>query len=140
MIRVLVVEDSPTARALLVLLLDKDPEIRVVGQASNGRQAVRMAKELQPDLITMDVVMPDMSGVEATREIMSQNPIPILFVTAHSDTPELNLAFDALKAGALDLINKPRGFEEGNEDEWGSELLSKIKTLAKIRLKPTEDI
>jgi len=140
MIRVLVVEDSPTARALLVLLLDKDPEIRVVGQASNGRQAVRMAKELQPDLITMDVVMPDMNGVEATREIMSQNLIPILFVTAHSDTPELNLAFDALKAGALDLINKPRGFEEGNEDEWGSELLSKIKTLAKIRLKPTEDI
>ena len=140
MISVLVVEDSPTARALLVLLLDKDPEIRVVGQASNGRQAVRMAKELQPDLITMDVVMPDMSGVEATREIMSQNPIPILFVTAHSDTPELNMAFDALSAGALDLINKPRGFEEGNEDEWGRELLSKIKALARVRPKPMEDI
>ncbi len=139
MIRVLVVEDSPTARALLVLLLDKDPEIRVVGQASNGRQAVQMAKELAPDLITMDVVMPDMNGVEATREIMSQNPIPILFVTAHSDAPELNLAFDALKAGALDLINKPRGFEEENEDEWGRELLSKIKALARIRLKPMED-
>ncbi len=139
MIRVLVVEDSPTARALLVFLFDKDPEIRVVGQASNGRQAVQMAKELAPDLITMDVVMPDMNGVEATREIMSQNPIPILFVTAHSDTPELNLAFDALKAGALDLINKPRGFEEENEDEWGRELLSKIKALARIRLKPVED-
>ncbi len=139
MIRVLVVEDSPTARAPLVFLFDKDPEICVVGQASNGRQAVQMAKELQPDLITMDVAMPDMNGVEATRKIMSQNPIPILFVTAHSDTPELNLVFDALSAGALDLINKPRGFEEENEDEWGRELLSKIKALAKIRPKPTEN-
>jgi two-component system chemotaxis response regulator CheB len=74
MIRVLIVEDSPTSRAWLKQLLGEDPEIQVVGQAVDGQQAVDMAARLQPDLITMDVVMPDMDGLEATRQIMARWP------------------------------------------------------------------
>ena len=76
MIRVLVVEDSPTVRLQLVRLLEDDPEIEVVGQAEDGRRAVELVIGLQPDLITMDVVMPDMDGLEATRQIMAVGPRP----------------------------------------------------------------
>ena len=107
MIRVLVVEDSPTARLHLVRLLEDHPEIQVVGQATSGRQAVELVIELQPDLVTMDVVMPDMDGLEATRKIMARRPTPILIVTGHAGFSEMNIAFEALKAGALDVVAKP---------------------------------
>jgi len=135
-IRVLVVEDSPTARALLVYLLEEDPEIQVVGQAADGHQAVEMAVRLRPDLITMDVVLPDMDGLEATRRIMARCPAPILIVTAHADSPELNVAFEALKAGALDMVAKPASFGEGGNGDWGRELVAKVKVLAGVRPRP----
>ena len=133
MIRVLIVEDSPTERELLVHLLGEDPEIQVVGQAADGRQAVEMAARLQPDLITMDVVMPDMDGLEATRQIMAQRPTPIVIVTSHTDSPELNVAFEAMKAGALDVVAKPAGFDQEEGGDWGWELVAKVKALAAVR-------
>ncbi len=136
MIRVLVVEDSPTVRQLLVYLLEDDFEIQVVGQATNGRQAVEMAASLEPDLITMDVAMPDMDGLEATRQIMAQRPTPILIVTAHMDSPELNVAFEAMKAGALDVVTKPAGLGSEENGEWGRELVAKVKALASVRPRP----
>ncbi len=140
MIRVLIVEDSPTARQLLVYLLEEDPEIEVVGQAMNGRRAVEMAAQLQPDLITMDVVMPDMNGLEATRRIMAQRPTPILIVTAHADSPELNVAFEAMKAGALDVVAKPAGLGSEENGDWGQELVSKVKVLAGVHPRPLADV
>lgn len=132
MINVLVVEDSPTIRELLVNLLEQDPEIRVVGQAENGGKAVELAARLHPDLITMDIVMPDMNGLEATRMIMKTNPTAILIVTAHADSPELNVAFEALRAGALDIISKPIAFQRKN-GVWEKDLAAKVKSLAKRR-------
>ncbi len=137
MIRVLVAEDSPTARALLVYLLEEDPEIQVVGQATDGCQAVEMAARLRPDIITMDMIFPDMNGLEATRRIMAQHPTPILIVTAHADSPELHVAFEAMKAGALDVVAKPAGFgEEANNDDWEQGLVAKVKALASVRPRP----
>jgi two-component system chemotaxis response regulator CheB len=136
MIRVLIVEDSMTARVLLARLLEEAPGIEVVGEAVDGHQAVEMATRLQPDLITMDVVMPDMSGVEATRRIMARRPTPILIVTAYADAPELNVVFEAMKAGALDVVAKPVGFGGEGEDEdedWGQELVAKVTALADMR-------
>jgi two-component system chemotaxis response regulator CheB len=130
MIRVLIVEDSPTERELLVHLLEEDPEIQVVGQAVDGHQAVEMAAQLQPDLITMDIVMPDMDGLEATRHIMAQRPTPIVIVTAHTGSPELNVAFEAMKAGALDVVAKSAGFGEEEGGYWRQELVAKVKALA----------
>jgi two-component system chemotaxis response regulator CheB len=147
-IRVLVVEDSATARVLLVRLLEEDPDIKVVGQAVEGCQAVDMALRLRPDLITMDVILPDMDGLEATRRIMAQCPTPILIVTAHpvvrtyrtncADSPELNVAFEALKAGALDVVPKPLGFGEMEDRDWGRDLVAKVKALAGVRPRPVE--
>ena len=97
MIRVLVVEDSPTWAKKLTLLLESDGEIKVVGHATNGRQAVEMAADLRPDLITMDVVIPDMDGLEVARQIGCAAPgIPVLMVSGYfyKDDPAIQAALE----------------------------------------------
>ncbi|MCF8033578.1 MAG: response regulator [Desulfarculaceae bacterium] len=128
MIKVLVVDDSVTTRELLVHILGQDPEVEVVGQASDGARAVEMAGRLKPDVITMDVVMPDMDGVEATRRIMASQPARIVMVTAHADSSEPAVAFEALKAGALEVVAKPG--EPGRDHDWESRLVDTIKAIA----------
>lgn len=82
MIRILVADDSATSRALLVGLFAGEPDFRVVGEAKNGQEAVEMAEQLAPDLITMDVQMPVMDGLEATKQIMVRSPRPIIIVSS----------------------------------------------------------
>src|SRR3970040_1367797 len=101
MIRVLIAEDSPVVRELLVNILQSDPEISVVGVAKNGLEAVTMAERLHPDVITMDLQMPKMDGVEATQVIMEQAPTRIIVVSASIDKDESRPALEAMKAGAL---------------------------------------
>src|SRR5438105_1174088 len=98
MIRVLVVEDSLTMQAVLAEVLTTDPEIQIVGVANNGRESVRLAQMLQPDVITMDIRMPEMDGFEATRQIMQDCPTRIVVVSASVDSPDLNISFNAIKA------------------------------------------
>ena len=139
MIKVLVVDDSGTTRELLAHILDQDPEMEVVGQASDGAQAVQLASQLAPDVITMDVVMPDMDGVEATRRIMAVNPVPIVMVTAHADSREPAVAFEALKAGALEVVAKPGAL--GRDKDWQERLVATVKTMAGLQVtKKTEGV
>ncbi len=136
MIRILIVDDSKTIRLILKELLDADPEIEVVGEAVNGLEAIDMTLRLKPDLITMDVAMPVMDGLAATRRIMSENPTPIIVVTANTNFREINVAFEAIQAGALDVLAKPEGF--GFEPpNWETEFLLKVKSLVKVKPKAT---
>src|SRR5690606_31061307 len=95
-IRVLVADDSVTQRELLVSILRTDPLIVVAGEARTGLEAVRLAAELRPDIITMDVHMPVMDGLAATKEIMAVAPTPILVVTASSSGDDVNPSLDAV--------------------------------------------
>lgn len=106
-IRVMVVDDSPTARNLLVTLFNQAGDIQVIGQALDGVEAVRRAAELRPDVITMDIQMPRMNGLEATRQILQVAPIPIVIVTASLNHPDMDLTFAAMRAGALSVVKKP---------------------------------
>jgi two-component system chemotaxis response regulator CheB len=106
-IRVVVVDDSPTVRELLVSLLQSVPDIQVVGVAAEGEEAVRLTKRLRPDVVTMDVFMPNMDGLEATRRIMREAPTPIVVVTATLKRHDVDLAFESLKSGALTAVCKP---------------------------------
>jgi two-component system chemotaxis response regulator CheB len=106
-IRVVIIEDSPVARDLLAALLQEAGGIQVVGVGANGEDAVRLTKRLRPDLVTMDVRMPKMDGLEATRRIMRDVPTPIVIVTASPMRADMDLTFEALQAGALTVVSKP---------------------------------
>jgi two-component system chemotaxis response regulator CheB len=106
-IRVVVVDDSPVARELLVSILQSTEDIQVVGVARDGEEAVRLTRRLRPDVVTMDIRMPGMDGLEATRCIMRDVPTPIVIVTASLVRADMDLTFEALRAGALTVVSKP---------------------------------
>jgi two-component system chemotaxis response regulator CheB len=110
MIRCLVVDDSPTFRAALRLTLEARPGVAVVGEAADGLEGVRLAVALRPDVVTMDVRMPRLEGIEATREIMRRAPTRVLILSGDRD---VGLALRAVDAGAVDVFAKPRGGAPG---------------------------
>ena len=132
MIRVLVAEDSPATREYLVWLLGKDPALRVVGTARDGLEAVAETERLKPNVILMDVHMPRMNGLEATRVIMQQIPTPIVMVSATLGRDEVAMTFEALQAGALTLVPKPAGLEHPDQAETTRQLLETIKLMAEV--------
>ncbi|MDQ6829276.1 MAG: chemotaxis-specific protein-glutamate methyltransferase CheB [Gemmatimonadota bacterium] len=133
-IRILVVDDSATARQLLIAILNSDPALQVVGEASNGVEAVDQATRLAPDLITMDVQMPLMDGIEATKEIMIVAPTPILVVSAAGPGASLDLSFDAMQAGALMVLPKPASPMAPEFEEQRRQLLEMAKGMAQVKV------
>jgi two-component system chemotaxis response regulator CheB len=111
-IRVVIADDSQMVRELLREILSRDPEIQVVGEATNGQEAIALARSLRPDLITMDLNMPVMDGLSAIEELMHTRGLPILVVSDRSDA---QTAYHALEVGALELIPKPSTSEEDAE-------------------------
>lgn len=129
-IRVLVVEDSLTVRRRLCEPLAADPGIEVVGEAGDGKQAIELAAALRPDLITMDMMLPVISGLAATEYIMAHCRTPILIVSASVNRGELFKTYEALAAGAVDVLEKPTGDEP--EGEWDRKLIAAVKLVARI--------
>lgn len=134
MIRVLIVEDSPVAREYLVYIFSSDPGIRVVGTAADGMEAVRLAERLKPDVITMDIHMPVMNGLEATRRIMETHPVPIVIVSGIWDPKEVETTFQAIEAGALAVVRRPDRIGRPESSDMERELLSKVKLMSEVRV------
>jgi two-component system chemotaxis response regulator CheB len=134
MFRVLVAEDSATARELLVAILRSDPELQVVGEASDGAEAVALAQRLRPDVVTMDIRMPRMDGFAATKEIMITIPTPIVIVTGSTKAREVEVAMHALRAGALAVLHKPRGPEAPAFEEAARQLVATVKAMAQVKV------
>lgn len=105
-VRVVVAEDSATVRYHLVNIIESIPGMRVVGQAADGEAALAMVDDLRPDVVSMDVRMPRMDGLEATRQIMAQCPTPVVIVSGLVET-DIDLSFAAVEAGALAVVEKP---------------------------------
>lgn len=133
MIRVLVAEDSPTARTLLVAILGAEADIVVVGEARTGIEAVDMAEKLTPDLVTMDVHMPELDGLEATRQIMTRSPRPILIVSSTAGS-DVELSLEATRSGALMVIAKPMGAQSPGHDSDRRQLISMVRALAGVKV------
>jgi two-component system chemotaxis response regulator CheB len=130
--RVLVVEDSLTVRKYLVECLRADPELEVVAEAEDGRQAIELCERLRPDVVTLDMMLPVMTGLSATEYIMAYCPTPILIVSASTNRGELFRTYDALAAGALDVIEKP--LDGAGDPGWERKLTAAVKLAARVKV------
>ncbi len=133
-VRTLVVEDSTVVRELLVHILKQDPNIEIVGTAGDGQQAIDMVRVLHPDVVTMDVTMPKMDGLEATRRIMAQFPVPIIIVSAAVRPEEVKLTFDAMAAGAVAILEKPYGPSHDQHQAMADHLRKMVRIMSEVKV------
>jgi two-component system chemotaxis response regulator CheB len=133
-IRVLIVDDSAGMRMMLGQIFGDDPAFEVAGTARDGAEAVAAVERLSPDVVTMDIQMPGMGGLEATARIMELHPTPIVIVSGNLDEEELLSSFRAMEAGALVAMAKPRGAAHPEHEADVADLVRKVKLMAEVRV------
>src|SRR5437660_12566119 len=131
--RVLIVDDSAFMRKVLETIFNADDQLQVAGHAKDGREAIALAESLKPDVITMDINMPHMDGLQATAEIMTTNPRPIVVVSSES-REGANGTLKALELGAIEFVAKPSGAIDLDMQSVREDLLRKVKMAAKVRV------
>jgi two-component system, chemotaxis family, protein-glutamate methylesterase/glutaminase len=128
MIKVLVVDDSAYVRKVIKRMLSRSPGLEVIATAHDGEEALRLVQELNPDVVTADLIMPGMDGVEFTRRVMSLHPVPVVIVSIAAESSERVLA--ALDAGAIDFVQKPTALATERVLEIATELIAKVTAAA----------
>jgi two-component system chemotaxis response regulator CheB len=130
---VLIVDDSAFMRKVLETIIKSDETLEVVGQAKDGREAVTLAESLKPDVITMDINMPHVDGLQATAQIMTTNPRPIVIVSSES-REGADSTLKALELGAIDFVPKPSSGIDLDMQSVREDLLRKVRMSAKVRV------
>lgn len=134
MIKVLVVDDSPLIQELMINILNSDNDIQVIGVVNSGEKAVKFLEKNKPDIITMDINMPGMNGFEATRRIMETHPTPIIVITALFNCKDVDTTFQAMKAGALSVIEKPVVATEDGFRRASQEIINMVKIMSEVKV------
>ncbi|MES2105804.1 MAG: chemotaxis-specific protein-glutamate methyltransferase CheB [Pseudomonadota bacterium] len=131
-IRVLVVEDSLTVRKRLVEVLSTSPDMEVIAEAEDGKQAIALCQDLRPDVITLDMMLPVMSGLAATEYIMAHCPTPIVVVSSSTNRGELFKTYEALAAGAVEVMEKPH--TDDITGDWEQRFISTVRLVSRVRV------
>lgn len=134
MIKVLIVDDSAVVRQHLKDILEAETGIRVIGTAKDGEEAVRFVEKERPDIITMDINMPKMNGLDAIRRIMETHPVPIVVVSASFDKNDVEKSFLAMEAGAIAVATKPFGEGHHEYEEAARELVQIVKAMSEVKV------
>lgn len=134
MIKILIVDDSETETAILKTLFNSEPDFEVIACAKNGKEAVELTQLLKPDLITMDIQMPVMDGIEAIRMIMTQYPVPIIVISSKLNDESLNAAFQAMEAGALSVLDKPVNVLMPEFNKEKQKIIDTLRNMAEIKV------
>ncbi len=133
-IRVLIAEDSVLIQKVLKNMIENDDRFELVGVAANGKQAVELTQKLKPDVISMDVNMPELDGVGATKQIMDIQPTPIVIVSSYYNSSEIELAIRVLDAGAVTIMEKPNGPGHPKYDYTLRTYLNRLKSMSEIKV------
>ena len=136
--RVVIVDDSAYVRKVIRQMLSRSPFLEVVGTARDGREALELVEELRPDVVTCDLIMPELDGVGFIKAQMAKRPVPIVVVSVASESGELVLA--ALDAGAVDFVQKPTALATDRVLEIADELIEKVKSAAASRAVPERGV
>ncbi len=133
-INVLVADDSKVMRMLLVHLLESDPQIHVIGAVNDGQAALDFVRVNKPDVIVMDIHMPNLDGFEATRLIMETQPVPIIICSATTDTKEVVVSFRMMEAGAVACVEKPVAREHADFERLAANLRETVKLMSEVKV------
>ncbi|QEL16621.1 chemotaxis-specific protein-glutamate methyltransferase CheB [Limnoglobus roseus] len=133
-IRVMIVEDSRVVRELLRDLIGRDPRLEVVAAVESAEEALRVLADAAPDIISMDIRLPGMNGFEATRRIMSTRPTPIVVVSASVEADDLKISMNALRAGALAVVEKPVGLAHQQYEVLSRRLCEQLVNMSQVRV------
>lgn len=137
-IRVLIVDDSAFMRKVIGDILSEDPSIDVVGRARNGREALQMFTTLEPDVVTLDIEMPGMNGIDVLKEIMAKRPMPVVMVSSLTKGGA-NVTMQALDNGAVDFVTKPSGTISLDMDKVADELRKKVIAASRATVRGGQD-
>lgn len=133
-IRVMIVEDSHVVREFLRHLIGQDPRLEVVAAVDCAEEALRVLHRVSPDVISMDIRLPGMNGFEATQRIMSEKPTPIVVVSASVEAEDLKISMNALRAGALSVVEKPVGTQHHDYHALASKLCSQLVLMSQVKV------
>ena len=134
MIKVLIVDDSKVVQEFMKYILSSDPDIQIVGIASSGHEAIELAREMRPDVISMDFNMPDMNGCEAARAIMETTPTPIVIVTASMSREDVIKNFNPYENGVLAVQLRPPGTQHPDFVTACNILIQTLKRMSEIKV------
>ncbi len=133
-VKVLIVEDSSVARMLLVEIVSQDPQLQVIGTAKNGAESIAALNDAMPDVILMDIHMPEMDGFEATRRIMETRPVPIVICSASANLDDALISFRLMEAGAVACVEKPVGQGNREFEAQASQLRRTLKLMSEVKV------
>jgi two-component system, chemotaxis family, protein-glutamate methylesterase/glutaminase len=133
-IRVMIVEDSRVVREFLTYLIARDPRLEVAVAVGSGEEALRVLERISPDVISMDIRLPGMNGFEATQLIMARKPTPIVVVSASVDAEDLKISMNALRAGALAVMEKPAGTSHADYASLAERLCTQLAIMSQVKV------
>jgi chemotaxis response regulator CheB len=136
-VRVLIVDDSQVIRKVLTEILNSSPEIEVVGAAEDPYEARELIKQLNPDVLTLDIEMPKMDGITFLRNLMRLRPMPVVMISALTES-NAEVTLTALELGAVDFIAKPHSDSEEGMDEYADEIIAKVLTASQANFRKAE--
>lgn len=133
-IAVMIIEDSRVVREFLEHIIGQDSRLRVVASVASGEEALRIIYKAAPDVISLDIRLPGMNGFEVTKRIMSERPTPIVVVASDVERDELNISMNALRAGALAVVQKPVGLSHADYEKLASNICTKLAIMSEVRV------
>lgn len=133
-IKILMAEDSPVQAALIRAIFEAQDDMEIIGHAQNGEEVIKLASTLKPDIITMDIEMPKIDGLEATRQIMRNSPLPIVILSSYVNDSEMRVPFHALDYGALAVLQKPGDMKDPNFSSIEEELIEVVRAMSEVKV------